>query len=57
MALMAFCMIASLVGCGDNDTSKNEVDVEENSIESDDSETSTKESNVGSGNRKGRTIW
>ena len=41
MALMAFCMVASLAGCGDNGTSKKEVDVEENSVESDDSETST----------------
>ena len=47
MALMAICMVASLAGCGDNGTSKKEVDIEENSIESGESETSTKESNVG----------
>lgn len=47
MALMAFCMVASLAGCGDNGTSKKEVDIEENSIESGEHETSTKESNVG----------
>lgn len=52
MALMAFCMVASLAGCGDNGTSKKEVDVEENSIESDDSETSTKEANAGQENEK-----
>lgn len=49
MALMTFCMVVSLVGCGNNDTGKKdenssqEVSTEENKVESDKADETTEE--------------